>query len=370
MSSIALVTPWDPRDERSWSGVIAPLVRAVESRFDCDVISTGDVSDSVVDRALCRVLDGRGGKRYLVGHALATSIRRGAALRRRLKRVKPRVIVAVAASQDIAFLGGHIPVIQVSDTTLKAIMGFYDQFTNLQPISKWQAEVISRRSARRVSHTLAATSWARDALIRDDHLASESVTVAPFGPAIEPPKELAVRVPHEEIRLLAVVSDWRRKGGDRTVAVAEELRARGVPVQLTLVGDVPEVPSWLVAPGRVSRAELAHLYEQSDLLLELARSNAAGVTLTDAAAFGLPVLATRSGGVNSIVDDGVTGHLLHQGESLVPDAADAVVNMQPCLAWMREAAVKRSTDVLSWDRWVNTLAIELECLEAQRRQGN
>ncbi len=55
---------------------------------------------------------------------------------------------------------------------------------------------------------------------------------------------------------------------------------------------------------------MADLYAAHDVLLEPARANAGGVTLTDATASGLPVVATRTGGVPSIVDDGVTGFLV------------------------------------------------------------
>lgn len=352
---LAFVTPWDTDDERAWSGVIHPMVKTLSTRCELIPISTAGVPDSLLDRGAARLLDGRRGRKYLVGHAVATGIRRGRHLRARLTDAQPDAVLAVAASQDIAFLGGDMPVIQVSDATLAAITGYYDQFTRMWAVSRWQAQVISRRSAERANHTLAATCWARDALIRDDGIGPAAITVAPFGPAITPRGDEPPRAVGGPLRMLAVVSNWERKGGTRVVAVYEELLRRGFDVELTIVGDVPgHLPSGIQTPGRVQRRELQDLYASSQVLLELARSNAAGVTLTDAAAFGLPVIATDTGGVSTIVDDGVTGVLVPPGElDGVAAAADAVERHRGDFARMGNAARQRSAASLSWDAWAD-----------------
>ncbi len=350
---LAFVTPWDPDDDRAWSGVITPMADALAERCEVVPISTRDVPDSFLDRGAARLLHGWRGRKYLVGHAVATGVKRARYLRRNLTAVKPDVVLAVAASQDIAFLGGNLPLIQVSDATMTSISGYYEQFTHLLALSRWQAGVISRHSARRADHTLAATHWARDSLIRDDGVRPGAITVAPFGPAVTPQGDEPARADGGPLKMLAVMSDWHRKGGTRVLALFEELIRRGVDVDLTIVGDVRgNPPAAVKTPGRVHPWELRNLYASSHVLVELARSNAAGVTLTDAAAFGLPVIATDTGGVSTIVEDGVTGILVPPQEmEVVSAAADAVERHRENFELMGKAALQRATTLLSWEVW-------------------
>lgn len=350
---IGVVTPWDVRDPRAWSGMVAPMVAALDSRATVVPLATDSVPDSLLDRALARVLDGRCGQRYLVGHALATGLKRGRALERRLRESSVDVVVAIAASQDIAFLRTDVPIVQVSDTTFRAIRNYYPLFSQLNPLSAAQADLQARLSARRTSHVLAATPWARDALIADG-FSAERVLVAPFGPAITPddsPRGVSADGP---LRLLMVSSDWTRKGGPVVLAVWRLLRDRGVNASLTVVGDAPaDLPTEVRALGRASHDEMRTIYSTHDVLLELAGSNAAGVTLTDAAGFGLPVVASRTGGVSGIVDDGVTGFLVEPGSA--DEAAARVTDLldTQVRTVMGTAARRRAERLLNWSAWAD-----------------
>ncbi|MHA6513099.1 glycosyltransferase [Tessaracoccus sp. Z1128] len=350
---IGVVTPWSIDDPRAWSGVVAPMVSALAERAEVVPFVTRDVADSIVDRALARALDGRFGRRYLVGHALATGAKRGRSLAKRLKDEPVDVILAVAASQDIAFLHTNIPIVQVSDTTYGAIKDFYPLFSRLTPLSDFQAAIQARRSSQRTRHSLAATRWARDALIRDDGFSPQDVTVAPFGPAIQPTGDEPARPSTGPLRLLMVSSNWERKGGPDVLATRQELMRRGMDVELTVVGEAPSLPEEVRGLGRVSRDQMRELYATHHVLLELSTSNAAGVTLTDAAAFGLPVVASDTGGVSTIVRDGVTGFLVTPGA--INKAADLVAALADAdtRAEMSLAARRHAEATLSWGAWAD-----------------
>lgn len=352
---LGVVAPWCVDDPTSWSGVVKPLVAALREQVEVVEFVTKDVPDSFVDRLLARLLDGRFGKRYLVGHALATAWKRGRALRKRLQADPVDVIISIAASQDIAFLKTSIPIVQVSDTTFKAIKDFYPLFTNLNPLSSLQARIQAALSSRNTSHTLAASDWAKEGLTRDDGIPPVRITVAPFGPAVEPTSPH--RTPGEgPLRLLVVASDWERKGGPDVIALGEELRRRGLDFELTVVGNTPALPDWINAPGRVAREEMPGAYAAADVLVEMATSNAAGVVLTDAASFGLPVVATNTGGVSSIVLDGETGFLVPPGDIMaaatrVGELADPQLRQR-----ISKNALLRADKVLNWRSWARSAA--------------
>jgi alpha-maltose-1-phosphate synthase len=245
----------------------------------------------------------------------------------------------------------------VSDTTFQTLRDYYPQFTGLHWISAVQAGLISSRTLRRADWCAAATEWARDAMIgaKVDPL---RVTVVPFGSALAPegfPERTPA--PGGTTRLLAVTSDWRRKGGDRAVAVFEQLRRQGQDVSLTVVGDSPGLPDGVTATGRVDGAAMTQIYRDHDIVLEPARANTSGVTLTDAAGFGLPVVATDTGGVRTIVEDGVTGYLVDPEGDVVMQAADAIGRLQVPSTYkaMSAHARQRYEETLNWDRWAERI---------------
>lgn len=356
MTRVAFVTPWPLDDPNAWSGVIQPMLHSLESHADVLPVSTSLIRDALPDRATARLLDGRGGRRYLVGHALATARKRAHRLEPELQRVRPDVVLAVAASQDIAFLKGAWPVVQVSDLTFAQAQQMYPDCQHLHPISRWQGARMARRSARRVHATLAATHWAREVLVADDGMVPESVHVAPFGPGIPPPHQRAHFPGRGPVRILSVISNWKRKGGDRVLAIHEELIRRGLPHELTVVGVTDPLPSSVRSVGRVSRERMQELLGTHHLLLEPARANASGITLTDALNAGLPAVATRTGGVDTIVVDGITGVLIPnaEGRALATPAAEAIEQVVQTWAEMSSAARTHAQMHLTWERWAET----------------
>jgi starch synthase len=82
--------------------------------------------------------------------------------------------------------------------------------------------------------------------------------------------------------------------------------------------------------GRVSKDVLAAYYRRASLLLHTARTlpddfEASGLILLEAGLFGLPVVASASGGIPEVVDDGVTGVLVPERD--VERLADALVTL-------------------------------------------
>lgn len=331
---------------------------ALATRAEVVPVMTGEVPPAFIDRAACRLLDGVSGRRYLVGHAVATGRRKARAAEQALRSAPADVVVAAVASQEAAYLRTELPVVLVSDATFHCIRGYYELYSRLHIPSSLQGERLERRSLHNARHCVFASAWAEQSAIRDYSILAERCSVVPFGPALEPDLPYRPRSdPAGEIRLLTVASDWTRKGGDRAVRVFESLRAGGAPVSLTVVGDAPALPPEVRKAGRVDSEAMRALYATHDVVLELARANCAGVTLTDAAAFGLPVIASDTGGVSSIVQDGVTGFLVPASADLEGAVRQAVSKLlEPgAYAEMSGRARARSQECLSWDVWGRTM---------------
>lgn len=348
---IAFLTPWTVADEKSWSGVIDPMYRALKNHADVVAVETGDIKMSQIDRGILATLGRVSNRPYLSGHALATSIKRGKTVSGLVRQTQADVVLGVAASQDIAFGRFNQPVVQVTDATFHAMQGYYPLFSNLHPLSLWQGAHMSRRSQAKTAAFSVASEWAKHALEESGaHL--ERCRVIPFGPAMQPPSAFK-RQGRAGLRVLVVASDWQRKGGDLAVAAVTAVRERHPEISLTVVGNTPTLPGWVSNLGRVPKDGMPKIYAEHDVLLELAEANAGGVTLTDAHAFGLPVIATNTGGVGSIVADGVSGILIDGKKDLILQVGLALEALSDTRLHqdMVKGAEERHRTLLNWDTW-------------------
>jgi glycosyltransferase involved in cell wall biosynthesis len=125
-----------------------------------------------------------------------------------------------------------------------------------------------------------------------------------------------------------------------------------LPWQLLVAGDGPargEVeaalavlgPGRVVPLGRMDEAALLDCYGAADLCLWPAVNEAYGMALLEAQAAGLPVVAGASGGVPSILADGLTGLLAPPGDIAAFAAATRSLLTAP--ARRAEMAVRAAT---------------------------
>ena len=138
-------------------------------------------------------------------------------------------------------------------------------------------------------------------------------------------------------KIVTHVSNFRPvKRVDAVMAVFERIR-RQVPANLLLVGDGPELTSahriarerglspHLHAVG--AREEVLPLLSVSDVFLLPSAQESFGMAALEAMACGVPVVASRVGGLPEVIEHGVTG-FLHPLDALDDMAASAVTVLQ------------------------------------------
>lgn len=104
------------------------------------------------------------------------------------------------------------------------------------------------------------------------------------------------------------------------VRIASAVKSRGVPIRFELAGDGPEVGE---VEGLIRKFELddtislkGFLHEMSvfyrnlDLYLNTSIHEGMPMSVLEAMAYGLPVIAPNVGGFKEIIDDGIQGHLI------------------------------------------------------------
>jgi D-inositol-3-phosphate glycosyltransferase len=125
---------------------------------------------------------------------------------------------------------------------------------------------------------------------------------------------------------LMIVGGPSGRGGDQELKTLHELvRARGVESQVVWVAPQPHYL-------------LSTFYRAADVVLVPSRSESFGLVALEASACGTPVIASAVGGLQTIVDDGVTGWLIpNRDPSSYADALRLLFS-QPQLAEAMGAA--------------------------------
>jgi len=183
-------------------------------------------------------------------------------------------------------------------------------------------------------------------------------TVPPLSDEKSPPAPL---------ELLWVGVDWVRKGGGQTVQVLDQLLSRGIQARLHIVGCQPtRLHPHIVVYGFLRKwqpdelATLIALYRRSHLFLLPTQADMSSAVLAEAAAFFMPGVANRIGGIADLFDD-------DQIVFTHPDTfvTDAVQNISALLEGARLSALGARANLryrtrLNWDTIARTIVSRLQ----------
>jgi glycosyltransferase involved in cell wall biosynthesis len=169
---------------------------------------------------------------------------------------------------------------------------------------------------------IAAISGAvRDALVRSG-VDTAKIDIVPSGveppPSCDPAHRLELRrsfgCGEEDVVGISVAALDGGKGHDRLLRAAGLAAERAPALKLWFAGDGPlrqslELESRSLGPGTPVqflgfRADISSLLHAADFFCLATRSEGLGSSILEAMAAGLPVLATRVGGIPEIVDEG------------------------------------------------------------------
>ena len=322
---LGFVTATDPLDRWSFSGTHSMMLTSLREEFE-QVDSLGPFpllrwQNAIGYRinGLCRNVFG---KQYDFLHSSFASILQGRFFRSKAKKLGCQVLIAPAASTEIAFLGAGIPVIYSPDATFRQVRDLYPRFSDLLGGSAKEADWIESRAIWRARAVVVSSTWAMRSIVEDYGYDSHRVSLASYGANLDeiPTREEVFRRLNRgsgECRILFLGVDWLRKGGETAYRAWEELKRLGADVRLTVVGcDPPGLdPSVDIYPSLdkndpAQERVLRSILLDSHFLLVPTRADCTPIAFSEAAAFGVPVYTCDVGGVASVVLDGVSGRVL------------------------------------------------------------
>lgn len=170
---------------------------------------------------------------------------------------------------------------------------------------------VEHAALRRASRIVAVSRYTRDRTERAFGIAA--IEVIPNGVPI--PRDLETlpeRQPHDPFRLLYVGNWSTRKGVDMLEPIMESL---GQGFELRYTADAhgkhrkARLPANCRCIGRLGQQELRNAYREADALLFPSRLEGLPLTVMEAMANGLPVVAANASSLPEVVQHGAGGYL-------------------------------------------------------------
>jgi glycosyltransferase involved in cell wall biosynthesis len=319
----------DPDNVKSWSGLPFFIRRALENA-GLEIVTMPLVGDMGGGGRWARFLYWRWlrGKRYL-RHGEKRGLRHYARQLEQHLAAHPVDIVFSPSTWPIAYLETNLPVVFWTDACFAGMAGFYGSFTNLAPPSIQAGHAAEQAALDRCARAIYSSDWAAQMAGQFYRIEPSKVSVVPFGGnLLEPPTVEEARAgvrarDMSQCNLLLVGVDWERKGADVAVDTVKALNAAGLNARLTVVGckppascrlpDCVELIPFIGKETVEHRRQLGELYRRSHFFIMPSRAEAFGLVFAEASAFGVPCLATRVGGLPSVIIDDITGRLFPLG---------------------------------------------------------
>jgi glycosyltransferase involved in cell wall biosynthesis len=363
---VALVQYRDARDVRNWSGTLS-FSKAAIHRHVGPVVDLSPAPVSFLPfRVARKLVHATTGRVYSYDHDPALARYYGRIFSRRVARLKPDLVFSPSGSSTIAYLETEAPIVYFTDGPWSVIRDYYPTYRNVVARTERTAEELERRALEKAAVVLVSSEWAREAVMRDYGITAGKVHNLFIGANLPNPPAREAVLPRRRrggpIRLLMIGVLWDIKGGDIAFETLLRLLDGGHDAELTVVGCTPPAgvshPRLTVIPFldksvAAERERFERLWADATVFLLPSRAEAAGVVFCEAAAHALPVVATHTGGIPSLVHEGRNGFTLPleaRGEAyaarIVEMVADAAAYERLCVT-SRDEFERR----LNWDAW-------------------
>lgn len=363
---VAFVCAGDPLDVKTWSGTPLNMLTHLRNEFDDIEVMNSPWAwwFTPLRKAVRRTTGGR------VDIYWSAYWSRIAALSvvERISASGADVVICVAVSPICAQLVGRCRTVYITDATNALMVSYNPRHKALMPSFKKNAFDMETRCITRSVATFVPSEWARASAIDDHGGSANTVFQVPWGANIVSPDETVATRPASQWNILFVGVTWLEKGGDIALACIEKIRAMGYPVHLDVIGAGPGkialksddtvFHGFIDKGSEPGRKRFEALFRNADILIFPTQFDALGIVTAEAAAFGVPTISYRTGGVPANFIDGVTGILLEIGAS-ADDFAAAIVALltdRPRYDAMSRAAREFSRSSLNWNAWARRVA--------------
>jgi glycosyltransferase involved in cell wall biosynthesis len=370
---IAYITLEDAKDRRALSGAPFYVGKSLQKHVgDVDYIgplkSNYELPLKIFAKFIQMATLGKRQYRWYNNKILSNAY--GRTLTKRIASQKYDLIVAPGGSVFLPYLDTDVPIIYMSDATFRIMIDYNSAFRYLLNISLREGDNAEKWSLDKASLVFYSSEWAAKSAHEHYHVDKKKIKIISYGANIDavPARDYILKTRSAKVFLnkacvlLFLAVDWVGKGGKVAYETAQILRSRGIETKLIVCGCVPpkeyhkefvEIIPYLNKNVDEHRKKFEAMILESDFLILPTKFDCTPHVLCEAAAYGLPSLASNTGGISTIIRHKFTGYLIAQNEA----AQRYAENIQHLYSNHSEyqAVVLGSRDEyekrLNWDAW-------------------
>ena len=317
--SVGYLTASDPLDKRSWSGIHHSMYQTLSNEFKV-VHILGPIHKNFFIKGFnlfVHLVHLIAKKRYNQWHNILSSRYFALRLKQKLKQKKLDVLFAASGSVEIAYLKTNIPICYLADTSYGQIENYYEEFSRMSRLSSLEGNLIEKRAIDNSTTQVYSSKWASEYVAQNYVSKKDNIFTVSFGANINHVPKINTNKDFDgKIHLLFLGVDWERKGGDIVFNTFLMLDKAGYNLQLTICGCTPpkkithpkvKIIPFLNKNNKEDNDVFLQLMNQAHILFVPTQADCTPIVFCEANANGIPVITTNTGGVNSIIEDGLNG---------------------------------------------------------------
>lgn len=367
---IAYLSNYSPHNIRTWSGTPYHVFQHLQKIHDVVWIGGGVINGA----RWCHMLRGRTNPFHPenynqeIGRFLSQQINNG-----------HFDVVITCTYHFCVSLNVNIPVIFYSDVTFHL---FQDFFRNKDPHYHQLAYHTEQRCLERVDAVVYSSEWACQDAITYYQIPKQKIHVIDFGANIPHPKYVCTNAINMDVcHLVFVGRNWKRKGGNIVLEIHHILKEQGFPCSLTIIGSTPPykyqdditVYPWIDKSSPEDLACYDRILRSAHFMVLPTDFDAYGIVFCEAAAYGVPSIATDVGGVSQPIRNGINGILL--SPTSTPEEYAKIIRTtfedRTLYLKLRQNALKEYKARLNWNTWCSRMTtLMMNLVEAKHDSPN
>lgn len=350
-------------DKRNWSGSMFKIYeQLLLNDFEIIRIPTIDYSEKELNHLkkvenIFNKIFNRGFNHHFFTYKAWVASRK---LEKQLKNFEIDLLFVPAMINDIIFLNINRPIVYLNDANATQLINYYPYYSGLGLLSKIETKFLEKKMLNNVSLALFSSEWASDFAIKKFGISKSKVKTLKFGANIQVPDYVMNIKESQTYTFLFLAVDWERKQGQLAYESLKVLVDKGYPIRMLIVGCTPsivedwvEIIPFLNKNNLTEFEKLQHYLLTSHFLFVPSKAECYGIVFCEAAAYGLPVISTDTGGISSIVENGVNGILLEENSTKFDYAKqiELLINHPEKIELMSKNARLKYDNELNWTKW-------------------
>ena len=242
-------------------------------------------------------------------------------------------LVFSPSSLYYAYYKDKKPMVFYTDATFGGLLNYYFSEESCYSWAVKNAMNQERLALKNADLAIYASQWAVDTAVKFHQADEKKCVVINRGANIKHKlgkeeiysliDQREATIKRKKCTFMFLGTDWERKGGPLAVEITKILNKKfGVESKIIIIGCNPQISQedikyvdiigYLDKSQKSEYEKLESIFRKVNFFLLPSRSEAQGISYTEACSWGVPVIASDTGGVSGIVKDGINGFLMSE----------------------------------------------------------